>query len=376
MKSNYKKIGDCIRLIDERNRNLEVSNLLGINITKNYMPSVANQTGLDFSKYKIVRKGRFACNIMHVGRDERFPVSLYVEEHPAIVSPAYVTFEVIDENVVLPEYLMIVFQKPEFDRYSWYVSDSSVRGGLEWDRFCEIEIPIPEDIEVQKNVVAVYNELLRNQRSYENSLNDLQLICDTFIEDLAKKKGLKRLGDYIEKISLKNSNDQLKSLVGISERKEFRLPAGKVNKENLSNHLIINKDEFGYIPRMNPFKPLAVALSFFDYPVLLSPSYVAFRIADTKILLPEFLLLIFKRAEFDRYAAYNAWSSTRDTFNWEDMCEVHLPIPDIEVQQSIVTIYHVLESRKKINQDLKNIITPLCPVLLKGVVDELSTKAS
>ena len=376
MKSNYKKIGDCIRLIDERNRNLEVSNLLGINITKNYMPSVANQTGLDFSKYKIVRKGRFACNIMHVGRDERFPVSLYVEEHPAIVSPAYVTFEVIDANVVLPEYLMIVFQKPEFDRYSWYVSDSSVRGGLEWERFCEIEIPIPEDIEAQKNVVAVYNELLRNQRSYENSLNDLQLICDTFIEDLAKNKGLKRLGDHIEKISLKNSNDQLKSLVGISERKEFRLPAGKVNKENLSNHLIINKDEFGYIPRMNPFKPLAVALSFFDYPVLLSPSYVAFRIADTKILLPEFLLLIFKRAEFDRYAAYNAWSSTRDTFNWEDMCEVQLPIPDIEVQQSIVTVYHVLESRKKINQDLKNIITPLCPVLLKGVVDELSTKAS
>lgn len=376
MKSNYKKIGDCIRLVDERNRNLEVSNLLGINITKNYMRSVANQTGLDLSKYKIVRRGRFACNIMHVGRDERFPVSLYVDNHPAIVSPAYVTFEVIDANVVLPEYLMIVFQKPEFDRYSWYVSDSSVRGGLEWERFCEIEIPIPEDIEAQKNVVAVYNELLRNQRSFENSLNDLQLICDTFIEDLAKNKGLKRLGDYIDKISLKNNDDQLKSLVGISERKEFRLPAGKVNKENLSNHLIINKDEFGYIPRMNPFKPLAVALSFFDYPVLLSPSYIAFRIADTNILLPEFLLLIFKRAEFDRYAAYNAWSSTRDTFNWEDMCEVQLPIPDIEVQQSIVTIYHVLESRKKINQDLKNIITPLCPVLLKGVVDELSTKAS
>jgi type I restriction enzyme S subunit len=376
MKSNYKKIGDCIRLIDERNRNLEVSNLLGINITKNYMPSVANQTGLDLSKYKIVRKGRFACNIMHVGRDERFPVSLYFDEIPAIVSPAYVTFEVIDSEVVLPEYLMTVFQKPEFDRYSWYVSDSSVRGGLEWERFCEIEIPIPTDIEAQKNVVAVYNELLRNQKSYEGSLNDLQLICDTFIEDLAKKKGLKRLGDYIEKISLKNSDDKLKSLVGISERKEFRLPAGKVNKENLSNHLIIHQDEFGYIPRMNPFKPLAVALSFFDYPVLLSPSYIAFRIANTKILLPEFLLLIFMRAEFDRYAAYNAWSSTRDTFNWEDMCEVLLPIPDIEVQKSIVTIYHVLESRKKINQDLKNMITPLCPVLLKGVVDNLSTKAS
>jgi type I restriction enzyme S subunit len=313
---------------------------------------------------------------MHVGRDEKFPVSLYSGKNPAIVSPAYVTFEVIDPEVVLPEYLMMIFQKPEFDRYSWYVSDSSVRGGLEWERFCEIEIPIPTDIEAQKIAVDVYSELLRNQKSYEDSLNDLQLICDTFIEDLAKRKELKRLGDYVEKISLKNSDDQLKSLVGISEKKEFRLPAGKVNKENLSNHLIIHRYEFGYIPRMNPSKPLAVALSFFNYPVLLSPSYVAFRIVNTKILLPEFLFLIFKRNEFDRYAAYNAWSSTRDTFNWEDMRDVLIPIPDIEVQKSIVTIYHVLESRKKINRNLKEIITPLCPVLLKGVVDNLSTKVS
>jgi type I restriction enzyme S subunit len=88
------------------------------------------------------------------------------------------------------------------------------------------------------------------------------------------------------------------------------------------------------------------------------------------------LFLIFKRNEFDRYAAYNAWSSTRDTFNWEDMRDVLIPIPDIEVQKSIVTIYHVVESRKKINRNLKEIITPLCPVLLKGVVDNLSTKVS
>ena len=374
MKLNYKKLGDYIQLVDERNKNLEISNLLGINITKNYMPSVANQTDLDLSKYKIVRKDRFACNIMHVGRDERLPISLYSEDKPALVSPAYITFEVLDSNKLLPEYLMMIFQKPEFDRYSWYVSDSSVRGGLEWERFCEIEIPIPDDIGVQKNVVAVYNELLRNQKCYESSLDDLQLICDTFIEDLAKKKDLKRLGDYIEKITAKNTDDKLKSLVGISERKEFRTPSGKVNKENLSNHLIVNWGEFAYIPRMNPFKPLAVAVSFFEYPILVSPSYVAFKIIDTDILLPEFLLLFFKRSEFDRYAAYNAWSSTRDTFNWEDMCEVRLPIPNIEVQKSIVAIHHVLESRKKLNEDLKNMITPLCPVLMKGVVDTLTTK--
>ncbi len=376
MKSNYKKVGDCIRLVDERNRNNAPLKVMGINITKNFMPSVANTSESDLTKYKVIRKGQFAYSPMQVGRDEVIRVVLYTAAEDAIISPAYLVFEVTDRTVVSPEYLMMWFQRKESDRFGWFISDGSVRSSLDWERFCEIEIPIPEDIEAQNNVVVIYKELLRNQRSYENSLNDLQLICDTFIEDLAKKKSLMRLGDYIEKISIKNSDDQLKSLVGISERKEFRLPAGKVNKENLSNHLIIHKGEFGYIPRMNPFKPLAVALSFFDYPVLLSPSYVAFKIIETKRLLPEFLLLIFKRSEFDRYAAYNAWSSTRDTFNWEDMCEVLLPIPDIEVQKSIVTIYHVLESRKKINQDLKNIISPLCPVLLKGVVDNLSTKAS
>ena len=374
MKSNYKKLGDYIQLVDERNTNLEVSNLLGINIQKKFMPSVANTSETDLSKYKIIRKGQFAYSAMQVGRDETVRVVLYSDNKPAIISPAYLVFEVIDTDKVLPEYLMMYFQRPESDRFGWFISDGSVRSSLEWERFCEIEIPIPDDIEIQKNVVAVYNELLRNQKSYEGSLDDLQLICDTFIEDLAKKKDLKRLGDYIEKTTAKNTDDKLKSLVGISERKDFRTPSGKVNKENLSNHLIVNWGEFAYIPRMNPFKPLAVAVSFFEYPILVSPSYVAFKINDTNILLPEFLLLFFKRTEFDRYAAYNAWSSTRDTFNWEDMCEVKLPIPDIEVQKSIVAIHHVLESRKKLNADLKNMITPLCPVLMKGVVDTLMTK--
>jgi type I restriction enzyme, S subunit len=373
MKLNYKKLGDYIRLIDERNKNLEISNLLGINIQKKFMPSVANTSESDLTKYKIIRKGQFAYSAMQVGRDETVRVVLYSEEKPAIISPAYLVFEVIDLDKVLPEYLMMYFQRPESDRFGWFISDGSVRSSLEWERFCEIEIPIPDDIEIQKNVVAVYNELLRNQKSYEGSLDDLQLICDTYIENLAKKNDLKRLGDYIEKIVLKNSDDKLNSLVGISERKEFRTPSGKVNKENLSNHLIVNKDEFAYIPRMNPFKPLAVALSVSKDPILVSASYVAFKIINTDLLLPEFLLLFFKRTEFDRYAAYNAWSSTRDTFDWNEMCEVKLPIPNIDAQNSIVVIHHVLESRKKLNEDLKNMITPLCPVLMKGVVNTLST---
>ena len=374
MKSNYKKLGDYIQLVDERNNNLEISNLLGVSIQKKFIPSIANVSETDMSVYRIVRKNQFAFSPVTSRNGDKFTIALLKEVKSAIISPAYQVFEVIDENLLLPEYLFIFVNRAEFDRYTRFNSWGSARETFTWEDVCNIEIPIPDDIEIQKNVVAVYNELLRNQKCYEGSLDDLQLICDTFIEDLAKKKDLKRLGDYIEKTTAKNTDDKLKSLVGISERKDFRTPSGKVNKENLSNHLIVNWGEFAYIPRMNPFKPLAVAVSFFEYPILVSPSYVAFKINDTNILLPEFLLLFFKRTELDRYAAYNAWSSTRDTFNWEDMCEVKLPIPDIEVQKSIVAIHHVLESRKKLNADLKNMITPLCPVLMKGVVDTLMTK--
>ena len=193
MKSNYKKVGDCIRLVDERNRNNAPLKVMGINITKNFMPSVANTSESDLTKYKVIRKGQFAYSPMQVGRDEVIRVVLYTAAEDAIISPAYLVFEVTDRTVVSPEYLMMWFQRKESDRFGWFISDGSVRSSLDWERFCEIEIPIPEDIEAQNNVVVIYKELLRNQRSYENSLNDLQLICDTFIEDLAKKKSLMKI---------------------------------------------------------------------------------------------------------------------------------------------------------------------------------------
>tara|TARA_R110002033_G_scaffold153119_1_gene189658 strand:- start:16267 stop:17394 length:1128 start_codon:yes stop_codon:yes gene_type:complete len=367
---SYKRLGKYIRVVSNKNKDLTVTNLLGVNIFKNFMPSVANQTGLDLSKYKIIKKGQFATNLMHVNRDEVLPVALYTEDEPALVSPAYKTFEVIDEEELLPEFLMIELQRPEFDRKAWTYCDSSVRGGLEWDRLCEMEIPIPH-IDEQRKYVALYNGILANQKTYENSLADLQLICDTYIEDLIKKEELIPLEGLIQRLNEKNLDDKYNSVIGISEKKQFRPPAGKVNRKNLTNHLIVRKNDFAYIPRMNPFKPLAIALSHYDYPVLISASYEAFRITDTEKLLPEFLFLFFKRSNFDRYAAFNAWSSTRDTFNWDEMCLVKVPIPDIKIQEAIVTIYYTLETRKRINEQLKASIKPICPVLMRGVVESM-----
>ena len=185
------------------------------------MPSVANTTESDLSKYKIIQKGQFAYSAMQVGRDETIRLALYTEEKPAIISPAYLVIEVKDKNEFLAEYMMMWFQRPESDRYGWFISDSSVRASLEWERFCEIEIPIPK-IEEQRKIVAIYNALLSNQKTYQNSLADLQLICDTYIESLIQKEKPKVLGEYIERIIDKNEDDKFNSVIGISERKEFR----------------------------------------------------------------------------------------------------------------------------------------------------------
>jgi type I restriction enzyme S subunit len=152
MRSNYKKIGRHIRKVNTRNVDLLTTNLLGINIDKFFMPSVANIVGTDMTAYKIVKKGQFSCNRMHVGRDYRLPISMSTSEEEFLVSPAYDVFEVKNEEELLPEYLMMWFLRSEFDRNSWFYTDADVRGGLHWDAFCDMELPIPS-LEKQREIV-------------------------------------------------------------------------------------------------------------------------------------------------------------------------------------------------------------------------------
>lgn len=179
MKSNYDILGNHIRLIDTRNRESITDRVLGINIDKFFMPSVANVIGTDLSKYKLITKGKFACNPMHVGRDERLPVALYDEEEPAIVSPAYFMFEVVDNSILNEDYLMMWFRRPEFDRICWLHTDGSVRGGITWDDICRLELPIPpieKQLEIVNSYKAITERIALKQKINDNLANTEQLI--------------------------------------------------------------------------------------------------------------------------------------------------------------------------------------------------------
>lgn len=170
MKSNYNALGNYIRLVDTRNTDLVTEQVLGISIDKYFMPSVANVIGTDLSKYKLITKGKFACNPMHVGRDERLPVALYTEDSPAIVSPAYFMFEIIDNSVLDENYLMMWFRRPEFDRICWLHTDGSVRGGITWEDICRLELPVPP-IQEQRKIVKAY-QTITDRIELKKRIND------------------------------------------------------------------------------------------------------------------------------------------------------------------------------------------------------------
>lgn len=179
MKSNYDLLGNHIRLIDNRNKDLVTEQVLGINIDKFFMPSVANVIGTDLSKYKLIQKGNFACNPMHVGRDERLPVALYSEDTPAIVSPAYFMFEIKDATVLNADFLMMWFRRPEFDRICWLHTDGSVRGGITWDDICRMEIPVPpidEQIEIVNSYQAITERVKLKKQINDNLDAQIQSI--------------------------------------------------------------------------------------------------------------------------------------------------------------------------------------------------------
>jgi type I restriction enzyme S subunit len=169
MKSNYRKIGDFIELVDERNKDLKVTTLLGLSISKEFIPSVANIVGTDMANYKIIRKNQFACSIMQVRRDKKMPVALLKNYDEAIISQAYPVFRVINEQDLLPEYLMMWMSRNEFDRHACFLAVGGVRGSLEWEDFLEMPIPVPS-IEKQREIVKEYNTVV-NRIKLNEQLN-------------------------------------------------------------------------------------------------------------------------------------------------------------------------------------------------------------
>jgi type I restriction enzyme S subunit len=367
---NKYKIGEFVEPVSIKCGIENYENIIGINIDKQFIPS--RNVGKDTSKYSVVPPNCFAFNLMHVGRDEKIPVALNNTNENLVVSPAYFVFQIIKESVILKEYFYMLMSSPEFDRYAWFCTDSSIRGNLDWNRFCEIEINLPP-IEIQQKYVDIYNAMQENQKVYENGLDGLKLACDAYIHKLQHELPRKTIGTYLEQVDERNTTNDIgvDAVRGIATSKEFITTKANLEGVKLNNYKTVPPQCFAYVPDTSRRgDKISLAYNNSDETYLVSAISTVFKVKKTKELLPSYLMMYFNRSEFDRYARYNSWGSARETFTWDDLKEVKIPIPDIEIQQSIVNIYNAYITRKEINEKMKILMKNICPILIKGSLEE------
>ena len=239
--ADYKRLGDYIREVNVRNRDLKVTNLLGVSISKEFMPSIANTIGTDMSTYKIVERGQFAYGPVTSRNGDKVSIALLDGYDDAIISQAYTVFEVIDHEQLLPEYLMMWFRRPEFDRYARFHSHGSAREIFDWDELCDVMLPIPS-ITRQREIVAEYETLtnrihLNNQMIQHLEATAQALYRKTFVDNIDKEnlpKGWRMgtLGEVCSYVDEKVSLEDIDESVYISTENMLKDKKGIVVSSN------------------------------------------------------------------------------------------------------------------------------------------------
>lgn len=366
------KLGELIELCETRNDNLKygVKDVKGISIQKEFIETKANMGGVSLKPYYLVQPDDFVYVTVTSRNGEKITLAHNISDSTYIVSSSYVVFKVKRIELLLSDYLFMYFNRPEFDRFSRFNSWGSARETFNWEDMCDIDIELP-NIEIQQKYVDVYNAMLENQKSYESGLDDLKLVCDAYIEDLRREMPCEAIGFYIEEVNQKNiGNLKLDSVRGIATSKEFINTKANMEGVSLENYKVVEPGMIAFISDTSRrADKMSIALNQSEENYLVSSISTVIQTDNTK-LLPKYLYLFFCRTEFDRYARFHSWGSARETFSLDDMKEVRMPLPSIDVQKSIVGIYEAYTIRKEINEKLKAQIKDICHILIKGSIEE------
>ena len=366
------KLGALIELCDVRNYEgrYTLDDIRGISTSKEFISTKANMDGVSLSSYKVVDCREFAYVADTSRRGDKIAIAFNTGEKPVLISSIYTVFRVADKNILLSDYLFMFFNRPEFDRYARFNSWGSARETFDWDAICDTDIELP-DIPTQQKYVDIYNAMVANQHSYEHGLDDLKLVCDGYIEDLRHKMPCQKIGTYLVDSDPRNTSGlPVESVRGISTSKELIPTKANMDGVSLDNYKVVSPGQIAYVADTSR-RGDRISLGFNDTQeqFLVSSISTVFGTKKEK-LLPEYLMLFFTRAEFDRYARFNSWGSARETFDWSEMCNVEIPIPDISVQKAIAEMYTVYVARTRINEQLKVQIKGICPILIRGSLEE------
>ncbi len=366
------RLGDLIEQSDERNydNGYTVDDVRGISTEKVFIDTKANMDGVSLTSYKVVKKGEFAYVADTSRRGDKIAVAYNNDCKEIIISSIYTVFYVKRKELLLSDYLFMFFNRPEFDRYSRFNSWGSARETFDWCDMCDIDIVLPI-LPIQQKYVDVYNAMLANQQSYERGLDDLKLVCDAYIEDLRQQMPCEAIAPYIGEVNQRNTgNLKLESVRGIATSKKFIDTKANMDGVALDNYKIVEPGMIAFISDTSRrAEKMSLALNQSEESYLVSSISTVIKTNKNK-LLSKYLYLFFCRTEFDRYARFHSWGSARETFSLDDMKDVSIPIPNLKIQKSIVEIHEAYVTRKEISEKLKNQIKDICPILIKGSIEE------
>lgn len=365
------KLGELIELVTETNSELKykADDVRGMTITKEIIPTKANVKDTDLSKFLVVHPYEFIFNPRTHGKKIGFGYNN--SEDTFLISWNNIAFRVSPKtkDIVLAEYLFLHFNRSEWDREACFRSWGSSTEVFSWDALCEMEVDLPP-IDIQQKYVAIYNAMLANQQSYERGLEDLKLTCETLIDDYKHKAPKISVGDILHEVDNRNTDNGITDVQGINITKQFMPSVANTTGVDLSKYKVVQKGQFAFSGmQTGRDECIRIALLHEDTPIIISPAYSVFEMKREDIL-AEYVMMWFSRKEVDRLGWFMSDASIRTNLDMERFYEIRIPVPDLEVQKSIVEIYQVYNSRKEINEKLKTRIKDLCPILIKGSIEE------
>lgn len=365
-KTKWVRLGDYIEEVDERNTEgkYSVEDVRGISTDKTLIATKANMDGVSVLNYKVVSPRVFAYVADTSRRGDKIALALNTSSQTYLISSIYSTFRVAGE--LLPEYLYMLLSRGDFDRYARFNSWGSARETFSWEELCRVEIPLPS-MEVQQELVATYEGLKRLAEDNEALIAPLTEACQAFIVDCKRQYPSVPLGNYIEEVDERNTDLSVKLTQGIDVNMTFI--SAKREAEDKESAKVVRSGQFAYnkVVKSNGTK-LPIALRK-GKTCIVSSSYSVFQITKKNLLLVEFLFLLLSRSEFHRYCGYKAEGTTRDVFSFNELCRVQIPLPPLEVQQSIVNLYHCIEEAKSIAREARERLTTLCPALVQYAIN-------
>ena len=366
------KLGDLLELTLETNQDLRFGPLdvRGMTISKKIISTKANVDNADLRKFLIIKPNDFIFNPRTHGKKIGFGFN--DTNFAFIISWNNVGFRIKQNALaqILPEYLFMHFNREEWDREACFRSWGSSTEVFSWEALCEMTIFLPP-IDVQKKYVDIYLAMLANQRAYEQGLDDLKLVCDAYIEDLHRKMPSEEIGEYLILSDRRNDlNLSVDFVRGLATSKEMIPTKADMDGVKLDNYKLVLPGQIAYVSDTSRrADKISLGYNNTKEPVLVSSISIVFG-TDEVCLSSNYLMLFLTRGEFDRYARFNSWGSARETFSWDEMKNIKIPIPSINVQKSIAELYKVYNQRKEINEKLKAQIKNICPILVRGSLEE------